>query len=93
MVKTTYALTLFAAVSLAAPVPSGQDNAQVRRDGHGNLIGAGADGSVNQILSSLAPRGQSRGNKPDLISSLPIVGGLLGGVCVESAVVHVKSSC
>lgn len=54
MVKTTYAVTLFAAVSMAAPmVPNANDYTGVepmRRDGTGNLIGAGADGSLNQLV-------------------------------------------
>lgn len=57
--KTTYALTLFAGVCLAAPVPqigdrvTGVDN--LRRDGTGNLIGAGtADGAVNEMVKNLA---------------------------------------
>jgi hypothetical protein len=59
MVKTTYALTLFTAVSLAAPLPpSGNDGNAVghmRRDGTGNFIGAGtADGAVNQMVENLA---------------------------------------
>lgn len=59
MVKTTYALTLFAAVSLAAPVPpAGNDGngvGHMRRDGTGNFIGAGtADGAVNQMVENLA---------------------------------------
>lgn len=59
MVKTTYALTLFAAVSLAAPVPpAGNDGngvGHMRRGGTGNFIGAGtADGAVNQMVENLA---------------------------------------
>lgn len=59
MVKTTYALTLFVAMSLAAPLPPvGNDATSVghmRRDGTGNLIGAGtADGAVNEMIKGLA---------------------------------------
>lgn len=59
MVRTTYALTLFAAVSLAAPLPpAGNDATSVghmRRDGTGNFIGAGtADGAVNHMIEGLA---------------------------------------
>lgn len=59
MVKTFYALTLFAAVSLAAPLPPAGDDAtsvaHMRRDGTGNFIGAGtADGAVNQMIEGLA---------------------------------------
>jgi hypothetical protein len=57
MVKTTYAVTLFAAVSMAAPMaPSSNDYTGVepmRRDGTGNLVGAGADGSLNQLVGQL----------------------------------------
>lgn len=59
MVKTTYALTLFVAVSLAAPLPpAGNDGNGVghtRRDGTGNFLGAGtADGAVNHVVEDLA---------------------------------------
>lgn len=59
MVKTTYALTLFAAVSLAAPLPPAGNDANsvdhMRRDGTGNFIGAGtADGAVNEMVKGLA---------------------------------------
>ena len=54
MVKTTYALTLFAAVSIAAPL---QRNAldmaatqPMRRDGSGNLLGAGSGGAMNDLV-------------------------------------------
>lgn len=57
MVKTTYAVTLFAAVSMAAPMaPSSNDYTGVepmRRDGTGNLVGAGADGSLNQLVGQI----------------------------------------
>ena len=59
MVKTTYALTLCAAMALAAPVPPmendvGTEMVHMRRDGTGNFIGAGtADGQVNHMISSL----------------------------------------
>lgn len=56
MVKTTYALTLFVAMSLAAPMPpAGNDMTGVMaRDGTGNLIGAGtADGAVNEMVKGL----------------------------------------
>lgn len=84
MVKTTYALTLFTAVSLAAPL---------RQSGGGggseNLIGAGtAGGKVNDvvagILGKLAPRDNNdnsdSGDKVirhgSLFEELPIVGSL-----------------
>ncbi|KAJ5484070.1 hypothetical protein N7539_005866 [Penicillium diatomitis] len=56
MVKTTYALTLFAAVSIAAPVQNAptMDMARgepMRRDGSGNLLGAGAGGAANDLVS------------------------------------------
>lgn len=58
MVKTAYAVTLFAAASLAAPVPPSADVTGVknlRRDGTGNFIGAGtADGAVNEMVKNLA---------------------------------------
>jgi hypothetical protein len=58
MVKTTYALTLFAAMSLAAPLPAGNDATSVghmRRGDTSNLIGAGsADGAVNEMIKGLA---------------------------------------
>lgn len=57
MVKTTYALTLFVAMSLAAPMPpAGNDGTGVMaRDGTGNFLGAGtADGAVNEMIKGLA---------------------------------------
>lgn len=58
MVKTTYAVTLFAAVSMAAPMaPNSNDYTSVepmRRDGTGNFIGAGADGALNQLVGQLS---------------------------------------
>lgn len=76
MVKTTYALTLFAAVSLAAPVPN--------PDGSGNLIGAGADGSVNQLIAKLTSRATKEGSTEhkNLIEEIPIIGSMLGNVSV-----------
>ncbi|KAF7715992.1 Uncharacterized protein PECH_004581 [Penicillium ucsense] len=55
MVKTSYALTLFAAVSIAAPVQNAAttDVARgepMRRDGSGNLLGAGAGGATNDLV-------------------------------------------
>lgn len=84
MVKTTYAFTLFTAVSLAAPVQ------QLARDGTGNLIGAGdADGAMNQavgkIFKDLSPRdteGQGSGKHRNIIDGIPIVNTLLG-VCIQ----------
>jgi hypothetical protein len=73
MVKTTYALTLFAAVSLAAPVPN--------PDGSGNLIGAGADGGVNQLIAKLTSRATEEGHK-NLIEDIPILGPMLGNVSI-----------
>jgi hypothetical protein len=74
MVKTTYALTLFAAVSLAAPVPN--------PDGNGNLIGAGADGAVNQLISELPSRATKEGSTEhkSIIEDIPILGPMLGSV-------------
>ncbi|KAJ5923966.1 hypothetical protein N7466_008153 [Penicillium verhagenii] len=81
MVKTTYALTLFTAVSLAAPL------GQTGSGGSGNLIGAGsAGGQVNDVLNGLfkeltpQPKGekQARSFTGDL-SKLPILGDLFGG--------------
>lgn len=93
MVKSTYALTLFAAVSLAAPLPQGGGGS----GGHGNLIGAGtAGGMVNDIvekklLGSLTPREGEKGKKKiDLVYDLPIVGALLGKVS-ETSVCHIGS--
>ncbi|KAJ5325004.1 hypothetical protein N7476_003604 [Penicillium atrosanguineum] len=57
MVKTTYALTVFVAMSLAAPLPpAGNDvTGIIARDGTGNFIGAGtADGAVNEMIKGLA---------------------------------------
>jgi len=70
MVKTTYALTLFAAVSLAAPLaPVGNDVTSIghmRRDGTGNLIGAGtADGAVNEMIKGLATPQSDRPDAED----------------------------
>lgn len=69
MVKSAYALTLFAAVSLAAPLPpAGNDLngvGHMRRDGTGNFIGAGtADGAVNQMIENLA---QQDSDHPDSV--------------------------
>ena len=78
MVKTTYALTLFAAVSLAAPVPN--------PDGSGNLIGAGADsaltGAVEQLTGELGARDNKQGSNQhkNLIEEIPIIGKMLGNV-------------
>lgn len=83
MVKTSYAISLFTASALAAPLR------QAPRDGGENLIGAGtANGvvndAVNGIVRKLTPRdeaehGTGHGN---LIDKLPFVGSLLGGgVC------------
>lgn len=71
MVKSTYALTLFAAVSLAAPLPpAGNDGngvGHMRRDGTGNFIGAGtADGAVNQMVKNLA---QNDSDHPDSVAA------------------------
>jgi hypothetical protein len=82
MVKTTYALTLFAAVSLAAPVPN--------PDGSGNLVGAGADsalgGAVQQLTHSLGMRDTKKtGNQhKNLIEEIPIIGKMLGNVRYSS---------
>lgn len=67
MVKTTYALTLFVAMSLAAPLPPVGNDAtsigHVRRDGTGNLIGAGtADGAVNEMIKGITT---PKSNHPD----------------------------
>lgn len=74
MVKTTYALTLFAAISLAAPVPN--------PDGSGNLIGAGADSSINELIGKLVPRNTEDGSveHKNLIEEIPIIGAMLGNV-------------
>jgi hypothetical protein len=74
MVKTTYALTLFAAISLAAPVPN--------PDGSGNLIGAGADSSINELNGKLVPRNTEDGSveHKNLIEEIPIIGAMLGNV-------------
>lgn len=71
MVKTTYALTLCAAVALAAPLPpsendAGTDMVHMRRDGSGNFIGAGtAGGEVNDMIASLLnPKLSSRDSEP-----------------------------
>ncbi|KAJ5646052.1 hypothetical protein N7490_002424 [Penicillium lividum] len=82
MVKTTYALTLFVAVSLAAPI---------HQAGSGNFIGAGTEGGevndvVKGILKELTPRGESEksGGHGNLIDELPIVGQLLGNSAKQS---------
>lgn len=71
MVKTTYALTLCAAVALAAPLLPSENDAgtgmvHLRRDGSGNFIGAGtAGGEVNDMIASLLnPKLSSRDNEP-----------------------------
>jgi hypothetical protein len=71
MVKTTYALTLCAAVALAAPLPPSENDAgtgmvHMRRDGSGNFIGAGtAGGEVNDMIASLLqPKLSSRDGEP-----------------------------
>lgn len=72
MVKTTYALTLFAAMSLAAPLPSAGNVAtsvgHMRRDGSGNLVGAGtADGAVNEMVKGLAtPESDHQAGQDDM---------------------------
>lgn len=57
MVKATYAVTLFAAASMAAPLaPHSNDYTGIepmRRDGTGNFIGAGADGSLNELVGQV----------------------------------------
>jgi hypothetical protein len=57
MVKSTYAVTLFAALSMAAPMaPTSNEYTGVepmRRDGTGNLLGAGADGALNSLVGQL----------------------------------------
>jgi hypothetical protein len=54
MVKTTYALTVFAAVSMAAPMaPTSNDYTGVepmRRDGSDTLLGVGTDSALNQLV-------------------------------------------
>ncbi|CAG8220233.1 unnamed protein product [Penicillium salamii] len=76
MVKTTYALTLFAAVSLAAPIAN--------PDGSGNLIGAGADsaltGAVEQLTGKLDTRETKKTSNEhkNLIEEIPIIGSMLG---------------
>lgn len=79
MVKTTYALTLFTAVSLAAPVQKGGSG------GGENFIGAGtANGQVNDVVKGLfkelLPRGDEKGASGlgGLLDNLPIVNSLLG---------------
>lgn len=78
MVKTTYALTLFAAVSLAAPIAN--------PDGSGNLIGAGADsaltGAVEQLTGKLDTRETKKTSNEhkNLIEEIPIIGSMLGNV-------------
>jgi hypothetical protein len=81
MVKTTYALTLFTAMSLAAPLKQFGGSS-----GSENLIGAGtAGGKVNDVVSGLfrelTPRDTSEfGDKVtkhgSLFEELPIVGSL-----------------
>jgi hypothetical protein len=57
MVKSTYAVTLFAALSMAAPMaPTSNEYTGVepmRRDGTGDLLGAGADGALNSLVGQL----------------------------------------
>lgn len=78
MVKTIYAISLFTATGLAAPLRP------VARDDGGNFIGAGtAHGAVNDavngLLGKLTPRAEEAGHT-NLIDNLPVVGSLLGGV-------------
>lgn len=104
MVKTIYAVTLFAAASMAAPMASASNDytgvEPMRRDGTGNLLGAGADGALNQLVGQLYSNQQKQNadlarqkspkqkaavaeaakkQKPGILQSLPLVGGLLGG--------------
>jgi hypothetical protein len=75
MVKTTYALTLFTAVSIAAPV--------AQPDGSSNLLGAGADGALNKLFSKLTGRSEKEGSSNEhknLIEDIPILGPMLGEV-------------
>ena len=57
MVKTTYAVTLFAALSMAAPMASTSNEytgvEPMRRDGTGDFLGAGADGALNLLVGQL----------------------------------------
>jgi len=87
MVKTTYALTLFTAVSLAAPLRQTGGSG-----GSENLIGAGtAGGKVNDVVADLFKELTPRDNNDNsnngdkvvkhgsLFEELPIVGSLFGG--------------
>jgi hypothetical protein len=80
MVKTTYALTLFAAVSIAAPV--------AQPDGSGNLLGAGAEGGLNKLVSKLTARGDedTTNEHKNLIEEIPILGPMLGAVSRSCAI-------
>ncbi|KAJ6014019.1 hypothetical protein N7540_008610 [Penicillium herquei] len=80
VVKTTYALTLFTAVSLAAPMQKGGSG------GSENFIGAGtANGQVNDVVKglfkNLTPRDGDDGGSSkhgNLINNIPLLGPLLG---------------
>lgn len=87
MVKTTYALTLFTAVSLAAPLrqTGGSGSSE-------NFIGAGsAGGKVNDVVADLFKELTPRDNNDNsdngdkvvkhgsLFEELPIIGSLFGG--------------
>ncbi|KAJ5702917.1 hypothetical protein N7488_010465 [Penicillium malachiteum] len=81
VVKTTYALTLFTAVSLAAPMQKGGSG------GSENFIGAGtANGQVNDVVKGLfkelTPRDSDDGGSSkhgNMLDSIPIIGSLLSG--------------
>ncbi|KAJ5732071.1 hypothetical protein N7493_003552 [Penicillium malachiteum] len=81
VVKTTYALTLFTAVSLAAPMQKGGSG------GSENFIGAGtANGQVNDVVKGLfkelTPRDSDDGGSSkhgNILDSIPLIGDLLGG--------------
>ncbi|KAJ6177840.1 hypothetical protein N7519_008301 [Penicillium mononematosum] len=73
MVKTTYALTLFAAVSLAAPVS--QLTGRAEKQGsveHKNIL----QGLTN--LNQIVKRDESQPEHHNVIDELPIIGKLLG---------------
>ena len=75
MVKTTYALTLFAAASIAAPI--------AQPDGSGNLLGAGADGALNKLASKFTDHSEKKGSSNEhknVIEDIPILGPMFGEV-------------
>ncbi|KAJ5604532.1 hypothetical protein N7510_009686 [Penicillium lagena] len=78
MVKSIVALTLFAAASIAVPVPQPGNNVNTR-DGGANLIG-GSDSGVAELLGGLTSRNSDAPDEDKnggILAGIPILGSLL----------------